>query len=473
SPSNNTGTTTTSTDSTFTSKIPYTVSPSNNATTATSADSTISVISATVSVLIIVALVLIIVSIIFVIIYRKRSKNYNISSKTDDIDVTPNAGYGMIDIVKNTATENEDGVYERMGDDQVYEQLDEPDLLVARESAADTSSTTYENTTTEPIVTESASLHEKENDENRDSQISEICSIMSYDLIYLNLHALVPTESPDQGTKCGAIMTGRYLVTLRVTITLTVPPPSVSIVADPPTGPIYESTSYLLTCTATVNTTIVNTPVTASVVWTDPSGNVIPTNDTRRQVTPPTGNSLVSMLLFQPIDIGHNDDRGTYTCQMIINSNNSSSQPGNAAFVVTVASLPSLKVEFTTLGSVEFGQNLTLTCTITTVERLAVTPSITFIKINQTDMETLSNLNRPYSITTDNDGSVTNYSLMLEPVILEDGAMYTCMAEFNVTGFNNTDDSNTATYDNQEANDAFTLNVECNPTSDCYYIKGT
>ena len=40
-----------------------------------------------------------------------------------------------------------------MGDDQVYEQLDEPDLLVAKESAADTSSTTYENTcTTVPIV---------------------------------------------------------------------------------------------------------------------------------------------------------------------------------------------------------------------------------------------------------------------------------------------------------------------------------
>ena len=121
-----------------------------------------------------------------------------------------------------------------------------------------------------------------------------------------------------------------------------VPPPSVSIVADPPTGPIYESTSYLLTCTATVNTTIVNTPVTASVVWTDPSGNVIFTNDTRRQVTPPTGNSLVSMLLFQPIDIGHNDDRGTYTCQMIINSNNSLSQPGNSTIDVTVQS----KIEF-------------------------------------------------------------------------------------------------------------------------------
>ena len=73
----------------------------------------------------------------------------------------------------------------------------------------------------------------------------------------------------------------------------------------------------------------------------------------------------------------------------------------------------------------------------------------------------LSDLNRPFSITTDNDGSVTKYILMLEPVVFEDGGMYTCMAEFNVTGFNNTDDSSTATYDSQEANDAFTLNVEC------------
>uniref|UniRef100_A0A1X7SHC5 Ig-like domain-containing protein n=1 Tax=Amphimedon queenslandica TaxID=400682 RepID=A0A1X7SHC5_AMPQE len=124
-------------------------------------------------------------------------------------------------------------------------------------------------------------------------------------------------------------------------LTVQIFPPSVSIVADPPTGPIYESTSYLLTCTATVNTTIVDTPVTASVAWTDPSGNVIPTNEARRQVIPPTGNSLVSMLLFQPIDTGLNNDGGTYTCQMIINSGNSlvaSSQPTDTTLPVTVES---------------------------------------------------------------------------------------------------------------------------------------
>ena len=125
-----------------------------------------------------------------------------------------------------------------------------------------------------------------------------------------------------------------------------------------------------------------------------------------------------------------------------------------------------MTVNFSSVGSVEVGQNLTITCTITTVERLVVTPLITFIKMNDTDMEMLSNLNRPYDITTNDtgSGSVTNYTLILEPVRFEDGAMYTCMAEFNVTGFNNTNDPSTATYDSQEASDTFTLIVDCKLT---------
>ena len=115
-------------------------------------------------------------------------------------------------------------------------------------------------------------------------------------------------------------------------------PPSVSLAADPPTGSIYESTAYQLNCTATVNTTIVNTPVTASVVWTDPRGMTIPVNNPRRVVVAPDSN-LVSSLLFLPIDIGHFNDNGTYTCEMTLNSPNSlitSSQPTSTTINVTV-----------------------------------------------------------------------------------------------------------------------------------------
>ena len=130
-----------------------------------------------------------------------------------------------------------------------------------------------------------------------------------------------------------------------------------------------------------------------------------------------------------------------------------------------------MTVNFSSVGSVKVGQSLTITCTITTVERLVVTPLITFIKMNDTDMEMLSNLNRPYSITTDDTGSVTNYTLILDPVRFEDAGMYTCMAVFNVTGFNNTNDSSTATYDYQEDSDAITLIFDCKLIEILYKVK--
>ena len=120
---------------------------------------------------------------------------------------------------------------------------------------------------------------------------------------------------------------------------LAVFPPSVSLAADPPTGPIYESTAYRLICTATVNTTIVNTPVTANVVWTDPRGMTIPEGSARRSVEPPSGRNLVSSLLFLPIDIGHFNDNGAYTCAMTLNSADTlitSSQPNSTSIDVTV-----------------------------------------------------------------------------------------------------------------------------------------
>ena len=126
-----------------------------------------------------------------------------------------------------------------------------------------------------------------------------------------------------------------------------------------------------------------------------------------------------------------------------------------------LSGLPPMTVNFSSVGSVEVGQSLTITCTITTVERLVVTPLITFIKMNNTDMEILSNLSVAYTITADDTGSVINYTLILDPVRFEDAGMYTCVAEFNVTGFNNTNDPSTATYDYQEASDVFTLNVDC------------
>ena len=236
-----------------------------------------------------------------------------------------------------------------------------------------------------------------------------------------------------------------------------------------------------------------NTPVTASVVWTDPRGMTIPEENARRRIQPPSGRNLVSSLLFLPIDIGHFNDNGAYTCAMNLNSANSliiTSQPNSTTINVTVErklqcktdfnlhlalslslsfsphtylspGLPNMTVEFSSVGSVEIGQSLIITCTITTVASLTTAPNITFLKINETDMEMLSDLDIPYTITTDDTGAVTNYTLMFNPLRFEDAGMYTCMAEFNVTGYNNTDDSATATGDVQKASDVFNLTVDC------------
>ena len=229
-----------------------------------------------------------------------------------------------------------------------------------------------------------------------------------------------------------------------------------------------------------------NTPVTASVVWTDPRRMTIPDNDTRRVIVAPD-NDLVSSLLFLPIDIGHYNDNGTYFCAMTLSSAYSliaSSQPTSTTINVTVErklqcntdfnmhfslsphthlspGLPNMMAEFSSVGSVEVGQSLTITCTITTVASLTTTPNVISMKINETDMEMLSDLDVPYTITTDDTGAVTNYTLMFNPLRFEDAGMYTCMAEFNVTGYNNTDDSATATGDMQEASDVFILIVDC------------
>ena len=100
------------------------------------------------------------------------------------------------------------------------------------------------------------------------------------------------------------------------------------ITHSPSTGPVYESTNFNLTCTGTLPN-VVDTTVSATVVWFDPQGNTIPV-ETRRMVTNVTSNEnneFESTLVFLPIDNGdHNsnlNDIGTYTCQMTISSNDS------------------------------------------------------------------------------------------------------------------------------------------------------
>ena len=105
----------------------------------------------------------------------------------------------------------------------------------------------------------------------------------------------------------------------------TVPPPNMVIIHSPSTGPIYESTNFNLTCNGTLPS-VVDTTVSAIVVWFDPQSNTIPVEIRRMiiNVISNGNNKFESTLMFLPIDNGdHNsnfNDTGTYTCQMTISS---------------------------------------------------------------------------------------------------------------------------------------------------------
>ena len=121
-----------------------------------------------------------------------------------------------------------------------------------------------------------------------------------------------------------------------------------------------------------------------------------------------------------------------------------------------------------TVGSTEVGQNLTITCTVRVVKRLVVTPTIEIMKMNTTDTYILQGMNIANIVTTDDTGSETNWTILLEPVRFEDRGVYICKANFNMSGVNGNDDLVTATYDAQSKKQEYELIVDCELHNNIY-----
>ena len=119
-----------------------------------------------------------------------------------------------------------------------------------------------------------------------------------------------------------------------------------------------------------------------------------------------------------------------------------------------------MQLNISTVGSTEVGQNLTITCTVRVVKRLVVTPTIEIMKMNTTDTYILQDINIAYIVTTDDTGSETNWTILLEPVRFKDREVYICKADFNMTGVNGINDPVTATYDAQSKKQEYDLIVD-------------
>ena len=120
-----------------------------------------------------------------------------------------------------------------------------------------------------------------------------------------------------------------------------------------------------------------------------------------------------------------------------------------------------MQLNISTVGYTEVGQSLNITCTVRVAERLVETPTIEIMKMNTTILSLLQDTNISYTITTDDTGSETNWTIILEPVRFEDRGIYICKVYFNVTGVNGTNDPSTATYDAQFVEEDYELIIDC------------
>ena len=120
-----------------------------------------------------------------------------------------------------------------------------------------------------------------------------------------------------------------------------------------------------------------------------------------------------------------------------------------------------MQLNISIVGSTEIGQSLNIICTVRVVERLVVTPTIDIMKMNTTDTYLLRDTDIPYTVTINEIGFETIWTIILEPMKFEDRGAYICTADFNVTGVNGTNDPSTATYDFQFAEEVYKLSIDC------------
>ena len=235
------------------------------------------------------------------------------------------------------------------------------------------------------------------------------------------------------------------------------------------------------------------------VSWFNPNIKLINnTSDDRVTVLPVEyvgSSTFESVLIFYPVDNGDEgpfDDQGEYTCEMNISStdnfilngvnnitkhitvegiqainnnndnnnnnninnnnnnndndndnNDNNNDDNNSADIEkydclsSFLEMPPIEMNISTSGDTQVGQSFNMTCSVRVVKGLVQQPNVTWMKMDDVSMGDLNELN--ISSITVIDGSVTNVTVILDPVLFEHRGVYTCMAEFNITLTNDAD----------------------------------
>ena len=119
--------------------------------------------------------------------------------------------------------------------------------------------------------------------------------------------------------------------------------------------------------------------------------------------------------------------------------------------------MPPLELNISTSGYTEVGRSLNMTCSVRVVEKIVQQPNVTWMKMDDVSMGDLDELNIP-TITVI-DGSVTNVTIILDPLLFEHRGMYICLAEFNIS----------LTYDADSDSQEYTLIVDCKLRVSSYF----
>ena len=82
-------------------------------------------------------------------------------------------------------------------------------------------------------------------------------------------------------------------------------------------------------------------------------------------------------------------------------------------------------------------RSFNMTCSVSIVDGLVEQPNVIWMKMDDVSMGDLDELN--ITTITVIDGSVTNVTVILNPVLFENRGVYICVAEFNVSFTNDVD----------------------------------
>ena len=105
--------------------------------------------------------------------------------------------------------------------------------------------------------------------------------------------------------------------------------------------------------------------------------------------------------------------------------------------------MPPLELNISTSGYTQVGQSFNMTCSVRVLEVLVQQLSVTWTKMDDVSIGDLDELN--ITTITVIDESVTNVTVILDPVLFEHRGVYICMAEFNIS-LTNDADSNSHEY---------------------------